>query len=93
MKPLLNLSLVEKIRELYLEGTFIIDIRYYKHKINLYLYGNEYFEVFINDKNSKIEKIELLPSESSRLRFYADQLKITPFKISEKRGYVDKLLS
>ena len=87
MKPFTTLPLVEKIRELYLEGTFIIDIRYYKYKINLYLYGKDYFEVFINDKNSKIEKIEPLPIECSRLKFYTDQLQISANNIREKRGY------
>ncbi|MFY0650814.1 MAG: hypothetical protein JXQ96_02215 [Cyclobacteriaceae bacterium] len=89
MKSFLGLPLVEKVRELYLEGTFIIDIRYYKYKINLYLYGNHYFEVFINDKNSQIEKIEPLPLESSRMKFYADQLNIGMNNVKEKRGYYD----
>ena len=88
MKPFSSLSLMDKIRELYLEGTFIIDIRYYKYKINLYLYGNDYFEVFINDKNSQIEKIEPLPVECSRLKFYSDQLQISANNIQEKRGYL-----
>ena len=87
MKSFLELSLRDKIKQLYEEGTFIIDIRYYKHKINLYLYENNYFEVFINDKNSRIEKIELLPAESKRITFYADQLKVGINRVKEKRGY------
>lgn len=87
MKSFSDLPLIDKTRELYLDGTFVIDIRYYKYKINLYLYANHYFEVFINDKTSKIEKIEPLPFESTRLKFYADQLKIGRSRIREKRGY------
>ncbi|MEQ9285471.1 MAG: hypothetical protein RIG77_01105 [Cyclobacteriaceae bacterium] len=93
MKSFLNLSLAEQIRELYLEGSFVIDIRYYKYKINLYLYANHYVEVFINDKNSRIEKIEPLPFESTRLKFYTDQLKIGRNNIREKRGYCTTLAS
>jgi CMP-2-keto-3-deoxyoctulosonic acid synthetase len=93
MKPAINISsfldlpLLDKVSALYEDGVFIIDIRYYKHKINLYLYDNAYVEVFINDKTSKIEKIERLPLDTTRLQFYADQLKVGVSRIKEKRGY------
>ena len=34
-----------------------MDIRYYHYKINLYVLGNYYLDVFINHKQSRIEKI------------------------------------
>ncbi len=72
----LTLSLSDKIKNLFIHGTFVIDIRYYGYKINLYLLSNQYFEVFYNHKLDKIEKIEPLNYESSRMKFYADQIQI-----------------
>jgi len=72
----LELSLNEKIKNLFVHGTFVIDIRYYGYKVNLYLLANHYFEVFYNHKLDKIEKIEPLNYESSRMKFYADQIQI-----------------
>ena len=65
-----------KIRMLYEEGTFITAIRYYGYKVNLYLLGNSYVEVFVNHKLAAIEKIALLDSSHSRMKFYADQIKL-----------------
>lgn len=72
----LELSLDEKIRNLFIHGTFVIDIRYYGYKVNLYLLADRFFEVFYNHKLDKIEKIEPLDYESSRMKFYADQIQI-----------------
>ena len=75
--PLFNsMSLNEKINLLYREGTFIVAIRYYRYKINLYLLKNFYVEVFYNHKLDKIEKIELLKISSKRIKFYADQIRL-----------------
>ena len=75
--PLFNsMSLNEKINLLYREGTFIVAIRYYRYKINLYLLNNFYVEVFYNHKLDKIEKIELLKISSKRIKFYADQIRL-----------------
>ncbi len=71
-----ELSLYQKIKKLYFEGEFIVAIRYYKHKINLYLYNDFYVEVFYNPKTDCIEKIDILDMESSRIKFYADQIKL-----------------
>ena len=71
-----QLSLLDKARSLYLHGTFITSIRYYKHKINLYLMGDYYVEVFYNHKLDKIEKIALLYFNHSRMKFYQDQISI-----------------
>lgn len=68
--------LERKIRILYEEATFIMAIRYYKHKINLYLLGNEYVEVFVDHKNSSIERISVLDIRHSRMKFYYDQIKL-----------------
>ena len=80
----LKLSLLEKTKALYCVGTFITDIRYYKYKINLYLYLNNYFEVFIDHKKATIEKIEPLAFRSKRIKFYTDQLEIQRHYIKAK---------
>lgn len=80
----LRLSLLDQSRELYCEGAFVIDIRYYRYKINLYLYLNHYFEVFIDHKKAQIEKIEPLPLRSKRIKFYTDQLDLQPHLVKAK---------
>ena len=71
-----TLSLVDKIKKLYEEGRFIVAIRYYRYKVNLYLMNNYYVEVFYNHKEDRIERIELLDYSHSRLKFYADQIRL-----------------
>ena len=50
----------QKVMVLYQHATFVTAIRYYNHKVNLYLLGNEYVEVFVNHKKAMIDKIDLL---------------------------------
>jgi hypothetical protein len=69
-------SLGKKIKTLYEQGDFIMAIRYYGYKVNLYLLGNSYVEVFVNHKLGAIEKICLLNTSHSRMKFYADQIKL-----------------
>lgn len=71
-----RLSISQKIKTLYLEGSFVVAIRYYRHKVNLYLLEDEYVEVFYNHKLDQIEKIEFLARKHSRMKFYLDQIKI-----------------
>ena len=71
-----KLSLDRKVSELYKNGTFVMAIRYYTYKVNLYLLGNFYLEVFVNHKQSCIEKIVLLDTSHSRMKFYSDQIKL-----------------
>lgn len=71
-----NLTMVEKLKLLYGEGDFIVSIWYYKHKINLYLINGFFVEVFYNPKLDKIQKVEPLDSCHSRMKFYADQVKL-----------------
>ena len=71
-----NKSTREKIDILYERGTFIVSIRYYGYKINLYLLRDYYVEVFYNHKFDCIEKIQLLEAEHTRMKFYCDQIKI-----------------
>ncbi len=70
-----QLPLNQKIKILYVEGTFVVGIRYYGHKVNLYLLEAEYIEVFYNHKLDKIDKIDFLPRDHSRMKFYLDQIK------------------
>lgn len=72
----LHMPLHQKIKILFMEGTFVVAIRYYGHKINLYLLEGEYIEVFYNHKLDKIDKIDFLPRDHSRMKFYLDQIKI-----------------
>jgi hypothetical protein len=71
-----QLPLQQKIKTLYLEGTFVVAIRYYSYKINLYLLEKEYVEVFYNHKLDKIDKIDYLPRDHTRMKFYLDQIRI-----------------
>jgi len=71
-----EMSLDKKIQTLHREGEFIMSIRYYKHKVNLYLLGQELFEVFINHKLASVEKIAPLDRDHTRLKFYFDQISI-----------------
>ncbi len=74
-----KLSLHKKINKLYTEGTFVVGIRYYAYKINLYLLGREYVEVFYNHKHDRIDKIDFLNPSHSRMKFYLDQISLEDF--------------
>jgi hypothetical protein len=69
-------SLDNKIKTLYEQGTFVMGIRYYRYKVNLYMLGSNYLEVFINHKHASIEKILLLDTRHTRMKFYSDQIKL-----------------
>jgi hypothetical protein len=71
-----NLPLHKKIQKLYIDGTFVVAIRYYSYKVNLYLLGTDYVEVFYNHKLDKIDKIDFLNREHTRMKFYLDQINI-----------------
>ena len=70
------MNLDDMIQTLYKEGIFVVSIRYYSYKINLYLLSNFYVEVFYNHKLDKIERIELLERKNKRVKFYADQISL-----------------
>ena len=70
------LSLKEKISLLFQNGNFIVAIRYYGYKINLYLLNNFYVEVFYNHKRDMIERVELLPVFHTGMKFYSDQIQL-----------------
>ena len=70
------LSLDKKVSVLYQDGTFVMSIRYYGYKVNLYLLGTFYLEVFVNHKDSIIEKIVPLDTRHTRMKFYSDQIKL-----------------
>jgi hypothetical protein len=69
-------TLDKKVKALYERGTFVMAIRYYRYKINLYMLGNYYLEVFVNHKQASIEKIALLDPAHTRMKFYSDQIKL-----------------
>lgn len=66
----------QKIKTVYEHGSFVMAIRYYKYKINLYLLGRHYIEVFVNHKHASIERIALLDASHTRMKFYSDQIKL-----------------
>jgi hypothetical protein len=66
----------EKVKKIYFEGEFVVSIRYYEYKINLYLYNDFYVEVFYDHKMDRIDKIEILSYQPSMINFYADQIKL-----------------
>jgi len=75
-KDFLSLPFYDQLRALYMEGTFVVAIRYYKYKVNLYLMKDYYIEVFYNHKEDRIDKIDLFDGSSTRTKFYADQVKL-----------------
>lgn len=72
----LELEQKDQIKQLYTEASFIVAIRYYGYKINLYLLHGSYVEVFYNHKLDLIEKILPLDFNHSRMKFYQDQISI-----------------
>ena len=71
-----ELPLEEQTKVLYLNGTFILSIRYYGYKVNLYLLDGAYIEVFYNHKLDIIEKTQPLDYSHTRMKFYEDQIRI-----------------
>lgn len=79
-----KLPIPDQCRLLYLEGEFIMAIRYYEFKVNLYRIGGELIEVFYNHKLDRIHKIEPLDNTSNRMNFYADQVSIDTLLSSQE---------
>jgi len=75
-RDFIKLSLGEKTKWIYFNGELITSIRYYAYKVNLYLIGEFYVELFYHHSQDRIEKIELLDAKSKRLNFYADQVRL-----------------
>lgn len=71
-----KLTLTQQIKTLYTKGTFIVAIRYYKYKVNLYQLENYFVEVFYNHKLDLIERTEILSNSTTRMKFYTDQIKL-----------------
>lgn len=71
-----KLQLSEQIQYLYRNGTFQLSIRYYGYKVNLYLLEDQLVEVFYNHKLDKIETIQPLDYQHSRMKFYTDQISL-----------------
>lgn len=69
-------SFDRQVNLLYQHGSCVMSIRYYGYKINLYLLGNFYLEVFYNHKKDMIEKIVPLDVRHSRFNFYTDQIRL-----------------
>ena len=66
----------QRINVLYEHAHFVMAIRYYRYKVNLYLLGKDYIEVFINHKQTLIERIAPLDRKHTRMKFYSDQIKL-----------------
>lgn len=75
-KELSGLPLAEKVQSLYRHGLFVMNIRYYEYKVNLYLIGTDYVEVFFHHKRGRIEHILPLDRSHSRMKFYSDQVRL-----------------
>ncbi|MGK7396688.1 MAG: hypothetical protein ACNS62_19075 [Candidatus Cyclobacteriaceae bacterium M3_2C_046] len=75
-REFMRLPFKNKIKILYEDGTYVMSIRYYSHKVNLYLLNNFYIEVFYNHKKDKIDKIAPLERTHTRMKFYSDQISL-----------------
>ncbi|MBX7124999.1 MAG: hypothetical protein K1X47_04850 [Cyclobacteriaceae bacterium] len=71
-----SFPLDQQVKALYENGTFVMGIRYYGYKVNLYLLNGYYLEVFYNHKRDLIEKIIPLDVSHKRMKFYTDQIKL-----------------
>jgi len=71
-----QLPLQTKLQWVYFQGEFLMDIRYYAHKVNLYRIDDFLIEVFYNHKNDHIDQVSVLDRSSRRMQFYADQVKM-----------------
>lgn len=72
----LKLPLMDKIKFLYEHGSYIMSIRYYGHKINLYVLNGYFVEVFYNHRRALIDKVDVLDMNHSRMQFYFDQIRL-----------------
>lgn len=79
IEKFLSGSLADQIQWLYAHGTFIMGIRYYGYKVNLYLLNDQYVEVFYHHKRDCIERIAPLDTRHTRMKFYFDQIKLPLF--------------
>ena len=77
IKEFNELSLSNRMKWILQEGEFLMDIRYYAFKVNLYRVKDQLIEVFYYHKQDQIASIHLLDHDSSRMKFYADQVKLT----------------
>jgi hypothetical protein len=73
----------EQCQILYRQGKFVMAIRYYEYKVNLYQLGNKLVEVFYNHKLDRIHQIQLMDDSSSRMSFYADQVSLNDIFLAQ----------
>ena len=71
-----NLPLTDQVKVLYTRGEFVVNIRWYGYKVNLFALADYYVEVFYNHKEDRIERISLLDQQHSRFKFFQDQIKL-----------------
>ncbi len=77
-----SLSLADRLKWVYFEGNHITSIRYYGHKVILYLVKDFYVEVFYHNNKSKIDRVEILDLNCSRMQFYSDQIKLNDLMLN-----------
>src|SRR5260221_4382468 len=66
----------EKVQLLYEHATFVMAIRYYGYKVNLFLLAVVYLEVFFIHKKQRFVKIDLLDPNNLRLKFISYEFKL-----------------
>lgn len=83
-----QLKFNEKLKWIYVQGEFITSIRYYAHKVNLYAFGDYFVELFYHNATDNIDRICILDHKSTRMKFYADQIKL-PFSFAPANSKSD----
>ncbi|MBV6644722.1 MAG: hypothetical protein KI790_04700 [Cyclobacteriaceae bacterium] len=68
--------MAHRLQWVHFEGEMVASIRYYEYKINLYMLGGFYVEVFFHHLRDRIEKVDILDYYSSRMKFYTDQIRL-----------------
>lgn len=71
-----RLPIENQMQWLHFEGEFVMDIRYYEFKVNLYQLKDFFIEVFYHHKEDRIAKVLVLNKNCNRMKFYADQVKL-----------------
>ena len=80
----LECTVPEQCRIIYLEGEFVMAIRYYEYKVNMYVLGDQLIEVFYSHKLDRVHDIQLLDYSSSRMNFYADQVSLNDLYLAQE---------
>lgn len=71
-----SINLHTKAEFVFNKGEYISSIEYYGCKVELFIVGGFYVEVFYNLHSEELEEIEILDEQEKRLQLYAASVDI-----------------